>query len=841
MKKILTLLLVFPFLSLAQVGINTTVPKAALDVESTNNGMLIPRVQLTSTLDATTVVNPNTGPLETSTLVYNIAAAGTVPNNVVAGFYYWNGSQWIAIVGNNDKWSLTGNTGTNPSTSAFGTPIIAGENFIGTTDDNDLVFGTNNIERMRIRESTGQIRIGNSPFTNSRLTMYTDDLITADFFNTSPLFNTAIRVISQNGTGAEISGRNTGARITAFDTNSTSTALQAEAIGGGTSSFLNTRIAGKFMARGGTNNYAIVVGAPDGLVGFGTESPTNRLHIENATAGALRIVDGTQANGRVLTSNATGVATWQNPSSLGNYWSLTGNSAITTPATPATYGTSTIAATENFIGTTNAQAFVVGTNNIERMRVLPTGNVGIGLATAPAKLTVFGSFLSPTFPNTTTNGMLRIGNNNEGLDIGKAGAAGNFASWLQSGFSGIAEPLSLQPLGGNVGVGTTNPTSNLEIESGGVTELKLSSRAAFGATRFSMYSDKTLANEWRPAYIETADNGSFTGRLDFYTNGTGLANRLGSLRAMSIANGNVGIATTNPTLAKLQIEGMIGNTSAIFRGSAISQGISMVADWPGIYFNSYFNGGIRAMAGSGFPSIINTDQSNGSLFFQTTDVPITTSNALIPSMPVRMTIAGNGNVGIGTVGAPSNLLHVNGSSAGAVRIVDGTQATNRVLTSDATGVATWRESALTGVQGNLVGAGGGISIPYTQTVGFLQTGSSITLPPGRYVVNVTMLLSVFPATTPANSSFWLRTAFSDFNTANPPRTADTVGSYYVSGNLPGSSYFSILSGSVIINNTSGGNKTYYYVAGEALTNNTTQSLLNYSGWGEDSIVAYRIN
>jgi len=104
-----------------------------------------------------------------------------------------------------------------------------------------------------------------------------------------------------------------------------------------------------------------------------------------------------------------------------------------------------------------------------------------------------------------------------------------------------------------------------------------------------------------------------------------------------------------------------------------------------------------------------------------------------------------------------------------------------------------------------------------------------------------MLLSVFPATTPANSSFWLRTAFSDSNLPNPTRTADTVGSYYVSGNLPGSSYFSILSGSVIINNTSGGNKTYYYVAGEALTVNTTQSLLNYSGWGEDSIVAYRIN
>src|ERR1043165_7334480 len=36
-------------------------------------------------------------------------------------------------------WNLTGNTGTNPAT-----------NFVGTTDNKDLVFRTNNTERMRI-------------------------------------------------------------------------------------------------------------------------------------------------------------------------------------------------------------------------------------------------------------------------------------------------------------------------------------------------------------------------------------------------------------------------------------------------------------------------------------------------------------------------------------------------------------------------------------------------------------------------------------------------------------------------------------------------------------------
>ncbi|MCS3868447.1 hypothetical protein J3D55_001363 [Chryseobacterium ginsenosidimutans] len=37
------------------------------------------------------------------------------------------------------QWSLTGNSGT--------TPI---NNFLGTSDDQDVVFKTNNIERMRI-------------------------------------------------------------------------------------------------------------------------------------------------------------------------------------------------------------------------------------------------------------------------------------------------------------------------------------------------------------------------------------------------------------------------------------------------------------------------------------------------------------------------------------------------------------------------------------------------------------------------------------------------------------------------------------------------------------------
>jgi hypothetical protein len=266
----------------------------------------------------------------------------------------------------------------------------------------------------------------------------------------------------------------------------------------------------------------------------------------------------------------------------------------------------------------------------------------------------------------------------------------------------------------------------------------------------------------------------------------------------------------------------------------------MVADWPGIYFNSYYNGAIRSMAGSGFTSIINTDQSSGGLVFQTTNVANPASGTAIASVPVRMTISGAGNVGIGAP-APSNLLHVNSGTSGAVRIVDGTQAAGRVLTSNATGVATWQPVGINNVVGTLSATGATI----TSTTGpYLQTGASITLPSGRYAVNVTMLLARFPIVLTANdSSFWVRSTFSDSPLASPMPSIYIEGSTLISGNLPGSNYYGLLTGTIIINNTSGGPLTFYYVGGNVVTFNTTGFITNFGGtlWEENNIIAYRLN
>ncbi|MCX6307252.1 MAG: hypothetical protein NT040_19990 [Bacteroidetes bacterium] len=76
------------------VGIGTSSPQASaiLDVTSTSKGFLPPRVALTAINSALPVASPASG-----LLVYNTATAGTSPNNVTPGYYYWNGSTWSQL------------------------------------------------------------------------------------------------------------------------------------------------------------------------------------------------------------------------------------------------------------------------------------------------------------------------------------------------------------------------------------------------------------------------------------------------------------------------------------------------------------------------------------------------------------------------------------------------------------------------------------------------------------------------------------------------------------------------------------------------------------------------
>lgn len=77
-----------------KVGDNPTTinSNAALEIESTNKGVRLPRLPLT----ATNVASPLSAHVQ-GMMVYNTATAGPAPFNVMPGIYYNDGTKWLKL------------------------------------------------------------------------------------------------------------------------------------------------------------------------------------------------------------------------------------------------------------------------------------------------------------------------------------------------------------------------------------------------------------------------------------------------------------------------------------------------------------------------------------------------------------------------------------------------------------------------------------------------------------------------------------------------------------------------------------------------------------------------
>jgi len=129
-------------------------------------------------------------------------------------------------------------------------------------------------------------------------------------------------------------------------------------------------------------------------------------------------------------------------------------------------------------------------------------------------------------------------------------------------FGSTAPNQFLLRAAGGVGIGTANPQANLHVYSANnPTVVRVQSTGAPGFGRLEFVSNpQGDANEWRPGYIQSTDNGGFVGGLAFFVNGAGAGNKFGSNEVMRVVNGAVGIGTATPVSA-LQVVGTVTATA----------------------------------------------------------------------------------------------------------------------------------------------------------------------------------------------------------------------------------------------------------------------------------------
>ncbi len=216
-----------------------------------------------------------------------------------------------------------------------------------------------------------------------------------------------------------------------------------------------------------------------------------------------------------------------------------------------------------------------------------TGNVGIGTNTPSAKLHVQGTthINGPAIANGgASGGTMSLANNGNPstllLDANKIQVV-NYGFTFPT--SATPSSLRLNPFGGNVGIGTSNPQSTLNVSTTGENAVRIDGANPYvlfrhvndGGSEYGFIRTWTI-NPFNPAGyhglelgVPPASSGQPAKHLLFSTNY--------NLRMVVLDNGNVGIGINNPA-QKLAVNGTIRAREVIVE----------TANWPDYVFGRDF-------------------------------------------------------------------------------------------------------------------------------------------------------------------------------------------------------------------------------------------------------------
>jgi hypothetical protein len=294
--------------------------------------------------------------------------------------------------------------------------------------------------------------------------------------------------------------------------------------------------------------FPLVLQGNGGNVGIGSTSPLNKLHINDNSG--IRISSPTNSNFRGITFGATEADATEysyikyNPSSGEmRYW-----------ANPTGFG-----------GFTSFYS-----NAIESMRITSAGNVGIGTTTPSGKLHVVGGSTTTSISNaaTTVNTRFDVANPAVSLGIGYVSADIPMIQSFNNGTNAAAN-LTINPFGGNVGIGATSPTTKTQITTnlGGTNPSTYTDVLTIGVSngqnetakpnigsslvfRGIEYYNQEFALARIAAQKTLAD---WNGFLTFHTN-PGNQDGTTTERMRITSSGNVGIACS-PNFGRVEIQG----------------------------------------------------------------------------------------------------------------------------------------------------------------------------------------------------------------------------------------------------------------------------------------------